>query len=83
MNFPALATLYYPEWIYSIIFLLSGVAALFIPGVALFKLIQKHCCKKQKHTTEAIISISAGINMTDEADERYKNINTLHSDNHS
>ncbi|XP_057184573.1 sodium-dependent neutral amino acid transporter B(0)AT1-like, partial [Triplophysa rosa] len=83
VNFPALVTLNYPKWIYIIIFLLSGVPALFIPGVALYKLIQKHCCKKEKHTAEAISSMSARIHMSDEADKSDTSITTVHSDNHS
>uniref|UniRef100_A0A673GSD5 Transporter n=1 Tax=Sinocyclocheilus rhinocerous TaxID=307959 RepID=A0A673GSD5_9TELE len=39
-NFPVLETKSYPDWIYAIIFILSGVPALVIPAVALFRLIR-------------------------------------------
>uniref|UniRef100_UPI0037E71063 sodium-dependent neutral amino acid transporter B(0)AT1-like n=1 Tax=Semicossyphus pulcher TaxID=241346 RepID=UPI0037E71063 len=45
-KFPVLETLAYPSWVYVIIFLLAGVPSLMIPGIALFKLFQKCCCKK-------------------------------------
>ncbi|XP_074543409.1 sodium-dependent neutral amino acid transporter B(0)AT1-like [Halichoeres trimaculatus] len=47
-NFPALVTLPYPSWVYAVIFLLAGVPSLFVPGVALYKLIQRCCCKKNR-----------------------------------
>ncbi|KTF95169.1 hypothetical protein cypCar_00022317, partial [Cyprinus carpio] len=51
-NFPTLETKSYPDWIYGIIFILSGVPALVIPAVALYKLIRNRCCaKEEKHTT--------------------------------
>ncbi|XP_065140019.1 sodium-dependent neutral amino acid transporter B(0)AT1-like [Paramisgurnus dabryanus] len=80
-NFPALATLSYPEWIYAIIFVLAGIPALFIPGVALFKLIQKHCCRKGKK--DSVSSISARIEISDEPRKTHVDINTAHSINHS
>ncbi|KAM4630441.1 sodium-dependent neutral amino acid transporter B(0)AT1-like [Polymixia lowei] len=46
VNFPVLETLFYPSWIYVIIFLLAGIPSLLVPGVALYKLFQKWCCKK-------------------------------------
>ncbi|XP_034560009.1 sodium-dependent neutral amino acid transporter B(0)AT1-like [Notolabrus celidotus] len=45
-NFPALEALPYPSWVYVIIFILAGVPSLMIPVVALFKLFQRCCCKK-------------------------------------
>ncbi|XP_031442372.1 sodium-dependent neutral amino acid transporter B(0)AT1-like [Clupea harengus] len=42
-NFPNLANLPYPGWIYVIIFILAGVPSLAVPFVALFKYIQNRC----------------------------------------
>lgn len=70
-NFPALAKLPYPGWIYAIIFILSGVPALVIPAVALYKLIRNRCCgKKEKDAHEKpFYSISDKIQMPDETDK--------------
>ncbi|CAM4640757.1 unnamed protein product [Leuciscus chuanchicus] len=69
-NFPLLATRSYPDWIYVIIFILSGVPALVIPAVALYKLIRNRCCSSQDtHTGEPLYSISDKIQIQpDETD---------------
>ncbi|KAM6974782.1 sodium-dependent neutral amino acid transporter B(0)AT1 isoform 3-T3 [Tautogolabrus adspersus] len=46
VNFPVLEILPYPSWVYVIIFILAGLPGLLIPGVALYKLFQRYCCKK-------------------------------------
>ncbi|KAM7372945.1 hypothetical protein PAMP_007833 [Pampus punctatissimus] len=46
-NFPVLDTLPYPNWVYIIIFLLAGLPCLFIPGFALYKLLQKMLLQKK------------------------------------
>ncbi|XP_036433770.1 sodium-dependent neutral amino acid transporter B(0)AT1 [Colossoma macropomum] len=60
-NFPTLETLFYPQWIYFIIFILSGVPALFIPVIASCRLIKKHCCKREESHRLEISSVSAQI----------------------
>ncbi|XP_020498803.1 sodium-dependent neutral amino acid transporter B(0)AT1 [Labrus bergylta] len=46
VNFPVLEILPYPSWVYVIIFILAGLPSLLIPGIALYKLFQRYCCKK-------------------------------------
>ncbi|XP_051526707.1 sodium-dependent neutral amino acid transporter B(0)AT1-like [Myxocyprinus asiaticus] len=83
-NFPTLVTLPYPDWIYAIIFILSGVPALVIPTVALYKLIKKRCCKKEeKHAAQPVYSVSAKIEMTDELKKPEVTTATVHADNKS
>ncbi|XP_051992392.1 sodium-dependent neutral amino acid transporter B(0)AT1-like [Xyrauchen texanus] len=83
-RFPNLVTLSYPDWIYAIIFILSGVPALVIPAVALYKLIKKQCCQKvDKHTEEPVYSVSAKIDMTDEPKRPEVTTATVHVDNRS
>ncbi|KAL6473351.1 hypothetical protein MHYP_G00169120 [Metynnis hypsauchen] len=60
-NFPTLETLFYPQWIYFIIFILSGVPALFIPVIASYRLIKKRCCKSEEPNRLEISSVSARI----------------------
>uniref|UniRef100_A0A3Q3GCI3 Transporter n=1 Tax=Labrus bergylta TaxID=56723 RepID=A0A3Q3GCI3_9LABR len=36
----------YSFWVYVIIFILAGLPSLLIPGIALYKLFQRYCCKK-------------------------------------
>uniref|UniRef100_A0A673GS27 Transporter n=1 Tax=Sinocyclocheilus rhinocerous TaxID=307959 RepID=A0A673GS27_9TELE len=66
-NFPVLETKSYPDWIYAIIFILSGVPALVIPAVALFRLIRKRCCAtEEKHmAAEPLYSISDKLQIPD------------------
>ncbi|XP_062302242.1 sodium-dependent neutral amino acid transporter B(0)AT1 [Osmerus eperlanus] len=64
VNFPVLETLEYPGWIYVIIFLLAGIPSLVIPGVAIYKLIQRFWCKKDIYTTK-VDTISAAVDMQD------------------
>ncbi|KAL0961746.1 hypothetical protein UPYG_G00331180 [Umbra pygmaea] len=59
-DFPALDTLEYPEWIYIIIFILAGVPALMVPGVAIVKLIKKNCYKKSLYKND-IDTVSAKV----------------------
>ncbi|XP_034017458.1 sodium-dependent neutral amino acid transporter B(0)AT1 [Thalassophryne amazonica] len=61
-NFPVLDILPYPNWIYSIIFILAGVPSLLIPGAALYKLIKRRCCKKSIKKSE-LDTISAKVSM--------------------
>ncbi|KAG7324697.1 hypothetical protein KOW79_012713 [Hemibagrus wyckioides] len=60
-NFPNLEVLHYPEWINIIIFILSGVPALVIPLVAVYKFIRKHCCGKDDKQTPEIETVSGQI----------------------
>ncbi|KAL7868899.1 hypothetical protein SRHO_G00102830 [Serrasalmus rhombeus] len=60
-NFPTLETLFYPQWIYFIIFMLSGVPALFIPVIASYRLIKECCCKSEEPNRLEISSVSAQI----------------------
>ncbi|XP_030004068.1 sodium-dependent neutral amino acid transporter B(0)AT1-like [Sphaeramia orbicularis] len=48
-NFPILEILTYPKWVYIVIFILAGVPSLLIPGVALFQLFQRCCCKRNMY----------------------------------
>lgn len=45
-DFPKLEPASYPDWIYAIIFILSGVPGLIIPAYALYKFLQTRFCKK-------------------------------------
>ncbi|KAI4876727.1 hypothetical protein NFI96_021071 [Prochilodus magdalenae] len=60
-NFPTLEVLSYPQWIYVIIFILSGVPALFIPALALYRLIRKRCCKSGDTSRQEISSVSSQV----------------------
>ncbi|KTF73539.1 hypothetical protein cypCar_00043955 [Cyprinus carpio] len=75
-NFPTLETKSYPDWIYAIIFILSGVPALVIPAVALYKLIRNRCCaKEEKHkAAEQLYSISDKIQIPDELDRASRSL---------
>ncbi|KAF4100956.1 sodium-dependent neutral amino acid transporter B(0)AT1-like [Onychostoma macrolepis] len=75
-NFPTLEKKSYPDWIYAIIFILSGVPVLVIPAIALFKLIRNRCCaKEEKHTaTEPFYSISDKIQIPDELDRTSRSL---------
>ncbi|MEQ2297521.1 hypothetical protein AMECASPLE_035540, partial [Ameca splendens] len=64
-NFPTLAERPYPSWVYVIIFILAGVPSLAIPFFALYKLIQRKCCKKD-YSDSTVDTISAKIQMSDE-----------------
>ncbi|KAJ0003206.1 hypothetical protein NQD34_008304 [Periophthalmus magnuspinnatus] len=48
-NFPKLEELSYPDWVYVIIFILSGAPSLIIPVFALYKWLQKCICNKNTH----------------------------------
>ncbi|XP_055013273.1 sodium-dependent neutral amino acid transporter B(0)AT1-like isoform X2 [Boleophthalmus pectinirostris] len=48
-NFPKLEMLSYPDWVYALIFILSGVPSLIIPVFALYKFLQKRICNKNTH----------------------------------
>ncbi|XP_029919764.1 sodium-dependent neutral amino acid transporter B(0)AT1-like [Myripristis murdjan] len=63
-NFPVLDTLFYPGWVYVVIVIVAGVPSLSIPGVALYKLFQRCCCKK---TTDVPVlnTISSTVSMSD------------------
>ncbi|XP_047240484.1 sodium-dependent neutral amino acid transporter B(0)AT1-like [Girardinichthys multiradiatus] len=63
-NFPTLAERSYPSWVYVIIFILAGVPSLAIPFFALYKLIQRKCCKKD-YNDSTVDTISAKIQMSD------------------
>ncbi|XP_026203886.1 sodium-dependent neutral amino acid transporter B(0)AT1-like [Anabas testudineus] len=63
-SFPVAETLFYPSWVYVIIFILAGVPSVLIPIFALCKLFQRRCCKKTVKKKE-LNSISAKINMQD------------------
>merc|ERR1712142_146421 len=52
VNFPALEKVFYPSWINFIIFLLAGVSSLSVPGFAIFKLLQRCCCRKNTYEAE-------------------------------
>uniref|UniRef100_A0A8C1BGR8 Transporter n=1 Tax=Cyprinus carpio carpio TaxID=630221 RepID=A0A8C1BGR8_CYPCA len=53
-NFPTLETKSYPDWIYGIIFILSGVPALVIPAVALYKLIRNQIMIKHNKMNKTL-----------------------------
>lgn len=61
--FPALDKKPYPPYVYVIIFLLAGVPSLSIPAFALFKFIQKKCCKHKDYSNDSVDSISAKLEM--------------------
>ncbi|XP_034401028.1 sodium-dependent neutral amino acid transporter B(0)AT1-like [Cyclopterus lumpus] len=63
-NFPVLEILPYPNWVYIIILLLAGLPSLAIPGFALYKVLQKCCCKKTIKKLE-LNTVSANVNMYD------------------
>uniref|UniRef100_A0A3Q3XG24 Transporter n=1 Tax=Mola mola TaxID=94237 RepID=A0A3Q3XG24_MOLML len=63
--FPQLASRPYPSWIYVIIFILAGIPSLAIPGVALFKFIQRRCCKQEDHKGKQLDTISATVQMNE------------------
>ncbi|XP_072303760.1 sodium-dependent neutral amino acid transporter B(0)AT1 isoform X1 [Eucyclogobius newberryi] len=48
-NFPKLEMLSYPDWVYGVIFLLSGVPSLIIPIFVVYKCFQTRVCKKNTH----------------------------------
>lgn len=64
-EFPTLAARDFPSWIYVIIFILAGIPSLSIPLFAIFKFIQRRCCKKDKKTDFTVDTISAKIIMDD------------------
>lgn len=58
-NFPTLEEKPYPGWIYAIIFILAGIPSLCVPGAAIYKMIQNHCCKKENEDkTQMVNSVS-------------------------
>ncbi|CAK6984683.1 sodium-dependent neutral amino acid transporter B(0)AT1-like, partial [Scomber scombrus] len=64
-NFPTLEPRPYPPFVYAIIFILAGIPSLSIPVFALFKFIQRKCCKQKVYTEDSVKSISAKIQMSD------------------
>ncbi|KAF3707643.1 Sodium-dependent neutral amino acid transporter B(0)AT1 [Channa argus] len=64
-SFPTLEPRPYPSWIYVIIFILAGVPSLSIPTFALFKFIQRKCCKQKDYSNDSLNTISAKIEMGD------------------
>ncbi|XP_003969076.1 sodium-dependent neutral amino acid transporter B(0)AT1-like [Takifugu rubripes] len=67
-NFPALDTRPYPTWINAIIFILAGIPSLAIPGFALYKFIQRRCCKRNSTKKNKLDTVSAKVQM----DEKIK-----------
>ncbi|KAM7372944.1 hypothetical protein PAMP_007832 [Pampus punctatissimus] len=65
VNFPTLEPRPYPSWVYVIIFILAGIPSLSIPVFALFKFIQRKCCKQKDHNDDTVSSISAKIQMSE------------------
>ncbi|XP_063041162.1 sodium-dependent neutral amino acid transporter B(0)AT1-like [Engraulis encrasicolus] len=66
-DFPSLEKLFYPDWMYVIIFILSGVPALAIPGVALYKWACSRCCGAKDNaydTRSSISSVSSKVQMS-------------------
>uniref|UniRef100_A0A3Q1GRA9 Transporter n=1 Tax=Acanthochromis polyacanthus TaxID=80966 RepID=A0A3Q1GRA9_9TELE len=64
-EFPTLAARAFPSWIYVIIVILAGIPSLVIPIFALFKFIQRKCCKKEKKADFSVETISTKIIMDD------------------
>lgn len=63
-SFPTLEARPYPSWIYVIIFILAGFPSLAIPVFAIFKFLQRKCCK-QKDSDKTLDTISAKIQMNE------------------
>lgn len=64
--FPALDKQPYPAYINVIIFILAGIPSLVIPLFAIFKFIQRKCCK-HKERRNSVNSISAKVEMNGKA----------------
>ncbi|XP_060948875.1 sodium-dependent neutral amino acid transporter B(0)AT1-like [Limanda limanda] len=64
-NFPTLEARSFPSWIYIIIFILAGIPCLSIPGFALYKFIQRKCCKQNDYSEKTVDSISATVAMSE------------------
>lgn len=64
--FPALEKQTFPAYVNVIIFILAGIPSLVIPLFAIFKFIQKKCCK-QKDRRNSVNSISAKVEMNGKA----------------
>ncbi|XP_077362717.1 sodium-dependent neutral amino acid transporter B(0)AT1-like [Festucalex cinctus] len=64
-SFPALEVRPYPEWISVIVFILAGIPSLIIPAVALFKFLQRRCCKGRDDSADTVKTISAQIQIND------------------
>ncbi|XP_037120686.1 sodium-dependent neutral amino acid transporter B(0)AT1-like [Syngnathus acus] len=64
-NFPTLEEREYPTWISIIVFILAGVPSLVIPAVALFKCLQRRCCKQSDVSDDNVKTISAEIHIND------------------
>ncbi|XP_010730997.1 sodium-dependent neutral amino acid transporter B(0)AT1-like [Larimichthys crocea] len=62
--FPTLDERPYPSWINVIIFILAGVPSLVIPLFAIFKFIQRKCCKQEGYR-DSVDTISAKIQMSE------------------
>ncbi|XP_066523847.1 sodium-dependent neutral amino acid transporter B(0)AT1 [Hoplias malabaricus] len=60
-TFPNLETRSYPQWIYFIIFILSGVPILFIPLIALYRFIKKRCGEPGSSQGEPLSTVSVQL----------------------
>ncbi|KAM6974781.1 sodium-dependent neutral amino acid transporter B(0)AT1 isoform 2-T2 [Tautogolabrus adspersus] len=65
VDFPTLEARPFPAWINVIIFILAGIPSLAIPVFAVYKLIQKKCCKQKDYSEDTLETISAKIQMSD------------------
>ncbi|XP_012686873.1 sodium-dependent neutral amino acid transporter B(0)AT1-like [Clupea harengus] len=66
-GFPNLEKHFYPQWMYVIIFILSGVPALAIPCVAVYKVIRIYCCKTEDNAYDkkSISTVSGHVQMSE------------------
>ncbi|XP_061086171.1 sodium-dependent neutral amino acid transporter B(0)AT1-like [Conger conger] len=55
-GFPTLEKLAYPDWIYTIIFILAGVPSITIPLVALYKFIRNRGCRNREGDSLSTVS---------------------------
>uniref|UniRef100_A0A3B4AQ63 Uncharacterized protein n=1 Tax=Periophthalmus magnuspinnatus TaxID=409849 RepID=A0A3B4AQ63_9GOBI len=62
-TFPTLEKQPYPTFVYAIIFILAGIPSLSIPAFALYKFIQRRCCKHKDNYSDSVDSISAKVEM--------------------
>lgn len=64
VDFPILEPRPFPSWISVIIFILAGIPSLSIPVFAIYKFIQRRCCKKD-YSDDSVRTISAKIGMNE------------------
>ncbi|XP_061597003.1 sodium-dependent neutral amino acid transporter B(0)AT1-like [Cololabis saira] len=62
-TFPTLQERSFPSWINIIIFILAGIPCLSIPFFALYKFLQKKCCKQKNYKEDPVDTISAKLQM--------------------